>query len=119
MVIKDAQIKPNDYYLKCCIFVVFLLYPNEKLTQTSHLQVVWGNFSKTACRWFLLEMLSEAVDIINCTSLGSRENPVIKAGIFMVYYLFHLSYKVSVKVFKRCFADQTFFIHSDYLGKKS
>ncbi|MBQ8787562.1 MAG: hypothetical protein IJZ61_08000, partial [Oscillospiraceae bacterium] len=64
MVIKDAQINPNDYYLKCRIFVVFLLFQNEKLTQTSHLQVVWGNFSKTACRWFLLEMLSKAVDII-------------------------------------------------------
>ena len=81
--------------IKCRIFVVFLLFPNEKLTQTSHLQVVWGNFSKTACRWFLLEMLSKAVDIIKCTSLDSRENPVIKAGVFMIYYLYHFTIKLS------------------------
>ena len=34
--------------------------------------------SKTACRWFLLEMSGKAVDIIKCTSLDSRGNPVIK-----------------------------------------
>ena len=30
-----------------------------------------------------LEMLSKAVDIIKCTSLDSRENPVVKAGFLV------------------------------------
>ena len=37
---------------------------------------------KTECRWFLLEIFCKAVDKIKCTSLDSRENPVIKAGTF-------------------------------------
>jgi len=30
-------------------------------------------------------MLSKEVDIIKCTSLDSRENPVIKAGVSISY----------------------------------
>jgi len=43
-------------------------------------------------------MLSKAVDIIKCTSLDSRENPVVKAGVLVIFKI-----KIFVNELSCCF----------------